>query len=172
MAMSASEFTRRRQEEAQLYLARRKPRDASEITMKNQALNSGNVFKRGTGAAIAHNESFGASKRGIGETLVDDECCKTFVTTGNQTNSGSLGLLQAAQKCAVCNDPDPGFYRGVILSVNQYDRTKAPFSQNITTTICTVCSKFYPAAGRVTQAACSCTDTPESLISMRFKTQH
>ena len=52
-----------------MYLARRKPRDASEITMKNQALNSGNVFKRGTGAAIAHTESFGASKRGLGEIL-------------------------------------------------------------------------------------------------------
>ena len=174
MAMSSSELIRRRQEEAQLYLARRKPRDASEITMKNQALNSGNVFKRGTGAAIAHNESFGASKRGIGETLVDDECCKTFVTTGNQTNSGSLGLLQAAQKCAVCSDPDPAFFPGVALTINQYDRSKPPFAQyasNAQQPACKVCNTFYfPSAGQ--PKACLCTGTPESLISMRFKTQH
>jgi hypothetical protein len=168
MAMSASEFTRRRQEEAQLYISRRKARDASEVTMKNQAMSSGNVFRRGTGAAIAHSETFGASKKGIGETLVEENCCRTVVTTGSHTDAGSTGILQAAQKCAVCRDPDPAFYRGVILSVNQYDRSKAPFSQNITATICTRCSLFYPVAGRVTQAACSCTDTPESLISMRF----
>ena len=174
MAMSSSELIRRRQEEAQLYLARRKPRDASEITMKNQALNSGNVFKRGTGAAISHTESFGAAKKGIGEPLIADDCSRTFVTTGNQTNAGSLGLLQAAQKCAVCSDPDPAFYPGIALTVNRYNRSVAPFAQrpvDAQQPACKVCNTFFfPAAGQ--PSACKCTDTPESLISMRFKTQH
>jgi hypothetical protein len=174
MAMSSSELIRRRQEEAQLYLARRKPRDASEITMMNQAKNSGFVFERGPGVAVSHTESFGAAKKGIGEPLIADDCSRTFVTTGNQTNAGSLGLLQAAQKCAVCSDPDPAFYPGIALTVNRYDRSVAPFAQrpvDAQQPACKVCNTFFfPAAGQ--PSACKCTDTPESLISMRFKTQH
>lgn len=174
MAMSASEYIRRRQEEAKLYLARRKPRDASEVTMMNQAKNSGFVFERGPGVAVSHTETFGTSKKGIGEPLVASDCGRTFVTTGNETNSGSLGLLQAAQKCAVCSDPDPAFYPGIALTVNQYNRSVAPFAQaasNAQLPACKVCNRFFfPSAGQ--PQACRCTDTPESLISMRFKTQH
>jgi len=174
MAMSASEYIRRRQEESKLYLARRRVRDASEVTMMNQAKNSGFVFERGPGVAVSHTESFGAAKKGIGEPLVADDCSRTFVTTGNQTNSGSTGLLQAAQKCAVCSDPDPAFYPGITLTNNKYDRSVPPFAQalsNAQRPACKVCNTFFfPAAGQ--PQACKCTDTPESLISMRFNTQH
>jgi hypothetical protein len=172
--MSASEYIRRRQEESKIYLARRRVRDASEVTLMNQAKNSGYVFDRGTGAAVSHTESFGAAKKGIGEPLIADDCSRTFVTTGNQTNSGSIGLLQASQKCAVCSDPDPAFYPGLDLTNNKYDRSVPPFAQalsNAQLPACKVCNTFFfPAAGQ--PQACKCTNTPESLISMRFNTQH
>lgn len=176
MAMSSSEYLRRLQEESKRYIARAKTRDASELTQINQAKASGNLFQRqkGSSDAYAFGKTYGPTDHAVNANItnvLDNTCCKTYVTSGSETNSGSSGILQAAQKCAVCSDVDPALYPGVTIPCSTYDRTMPPFAQKLPGTAqpaCKVCKTTYFNA----QPTCSCTNNPtsygDSLIDLKF----
>ncbi len=175
MAMSASEYLRRKQEENQQFIHRSKCRDASEITQINQAKASGHVFQRekDTSSAYSYTLTYGPVDHAVNTNTYynfDPECCKTYVASGSQTNSGSLGILQAAQKCAVCSDPDPAFNQGVTIAASPYDRSIPPFAQKLpgtTVPSCKVCkTTYFPG----TQPTCGCSSASyeRSLIDKKF----
>jgi len=102
MAMSQSERIRRLQEDAPRYISRAKVRDASEITMMQQAK---------------------ASKTHVPQTIVTS--CETI--KGKGANMEYLSILQAAQGAAICADPPA--YPGIYLPGVGYDHSLPPFSQ-------------------------------------------
>lgn len=164
--MSQSEYLRRLMSEKPRYIARAKVRDQSEQTQINQAKASGNVFQRqkGTADAYAFGTTFGPTEHAIHaniQNVLDNTCCRTEVTSGSETNSGSVGLVQAAQKCAVCSDPDPAFYPWITIPCCPYDRSLPPFAQKLPGTqvpSCKVCKTTYFNA----QPTCSCSNNPGS----------
>lgn len=172
MAMSQSEYLRLLMTEKPRYIARAKVRDQSELTQINQAKASGNVFQRQKGSADAYafHTTFGPTERAIHaniENVLDDTCCRTVVASGSETNSGSTGLVQASQKCAVCSDPDPAFYPGITTACCTYDHTLPPFAQKLPGTTlpsCKVCKTTYFNA----QPTCSCTNNPVSYKTSEF----
>jgi hypothetical protein len=161
MSMSSSEYLRRLQEESKRYIARAKCRDASELTQIHQAQASGQLFQRQKGnlTAYAFGETYGPEDHAIRANTynnLDPTCCKTNVASGSQTVSGSTGILQAAQKCAVCSDPDPAFNPGVTIPCTPFDRSLPPFAQKLPGTAvpsCKVCkTTYFPGA----QPNCGC----------------
>lgn len=172
MSMSQSEYLRRLMEEKPRYIARAKVRDQSELTQINQAKASGNVFQRQKGSSDAYSMSktYGPTDHAVHANInndLTDVCCKTYVASGSETDSGSTGILQAAQKCAVCSDPDPAFYPGITTSCCAYDRSLPPFAQKLPGTAqpsCKVCKTTYFNA----QPTCSCTNNPVSYKTSEF----
>ncbi len=175
MAMSSGEYLRRLQEENQRYIARSKVRDASELTQINQAKASGHIFQREKGNfdAYAFGKTYGPVDHAVNTNTYynfDPACCKTYVTSGSETNSGSIGILQAAQKCAVCNDPDPALYPGVTIAASPFDRSIPPFAQKLPGTevpSCKVCNtRYFPG----TQPTCGCSSESyeRTLIDKKF----
>lgn len=175
MAMSSSEYLRRRQEENQQYIHRSKVRDASEITQMNQAKASGQLFQRQKGGftGYAFGKAYGPDDRAINANTYnnfDPDCCKINVASGSQTNSGYTGILQAAQKCAVCSDPDPLFNQGVTIAASQYDRSIPPFAQKLpgtTVPSCKVCKTTY-FPGTQPTCPCSSASSARTLIDKKF----
>jgi hypothetical protein len=174
MAMSSSEYLRRLQEESKRYIARAKVRDSSELTHIHQAKASGHLFQREKGSADAYafGKSYGPVDHAVNANTYnnsDPTCCKTYVTSGSETASGPQGILQAAEKCAICSDPDPAFNPGVTIDCSPYDRSLPPFAQKLPGTqvpSCKVCkTTYFPGA----QPSCNCTDTYErSFIDKKF----
>lgn len=173
--MSSSEYLRRLQEESKRYIARAKCRDSSELTQIHQAQASGQLFQRQKGAnsAYAFGKTNGPEDNGLRPntyTNSDPTCCKTFVASGSDTVSGSTGVLQSAQKCVVCNDPDPAFNPGVTINCTPYDRTLPPFAQKMPGTqvpACKVCkTTYFPG----TQPTCQCSSASgnRSFIDKKF----
>lgn len=172
--MSSSEYLRRLQEESKRYIARAKVRDSSELTHIQQAKASGNLFQRQKGSADAYafGKSYGPVDHAVNANTYnnsDPTCCKTYVTSGSETASGSQGILQSAEKCAICSDPDPAFNPGVTIDCCPYDRSLPPFAQKLPGTqvpSCKVCkTTYFPGA----QPSCGCTDTYErSFIDKKF----
>lgn len=114
MAMSQSERIRYIQEEANRYLARWKGRDSSELTLMRQAKASSVEVP----TTVQGKVSAGS-------------CERTFVSKGAGTGGEYTNVLQRAQGCAICADPDPtvNASRGITLPVVCIDRTKQPFAQ-------------------------------------------
>lgn len=173
--MSSSEYLRRLQEESKRYIARAKCRDSSELTQIHQAQASGQLFQRQKGAtnAYAFGQSYGPEDHAINANTynnLDPTCCKTYVASGSETASGSTGILQAAQKCAVCSDPDPAFNPGVTIDCTPYDRSLPPFAQKLPGTqvpSCKVCkTTYFPG----TQPSCPCSSASanRSFIDKKF----
>lgn len=112
MAMSESERLRLRQEAAIQYISRSKVRDSSELTSIKQA--------RASSTAIPTT---------VLTTTVVNGCAATQVIRGKGVNMEYGGILQKAQGCAVCADPDPVVNPGVTLPTCCPDVTKPPFAQ-------------------------------------------
>ena len=104
MAMSEGERLSRRLAGGQRFLSRQQTTDSSTYTNKVQARASGFVFQR-VGTLQTGIESSGILAKPDSQT----ECCFTNIA-GRQNASGYTGLYQAAEKCAVCSDPD---YSGI-----------------------------------------------------------
>ncbi len=115
--MSEGERIRRIQEQAQKYQSRWRPRDASEITLENQA-----KAARGTAAP----------QKVAG-------CCDS-VATGKGTNGEYLAILQAAQGCAVCSDPVPSLALGQDIAAPCYNQQAPPFTQQNLSTPYVICN--------------------------------
>ena len=175
MAMSQGEYLRRIQEEQIRYVSRSKVRDQSELTQIQQARASGHMFQREKGSADAYSmkKTFGPTDHAINaniqNSIEDTTCCRTYVASGSETNSGSVGVLQAAQKCAVCSDPDPVLNRGVTLNAPCYDRSLPPFAQSPPGSyipVCKVCKTTYFNS----QPNCGCYSSSYdvSLIDKKF----
>ncbi len=112
LEMLQSERLRLIMEEGNKYIARAKVRDSSELTYIHQAQAS---------AAKVPTTVLGS--------IVEDGCARSTVITGKGTNMTYTNILQAAQKCAVCSDPDPMRYPGITVPGVCYDRSKPPFAQ-------------------------------------------
>jgi hypothetical protein len=176
MAMSSGEYLRRIQEEQAKYIHRSKPRDASELTMINQAKASGHVFQREKGGSSAYSfgQSYGPTDHAIPANVYNptpvETCCKTYVASGSQTNSGSTGVLQAAQKCAVCSDPDPLSNQGITIAAAYYDRSIPPFAQKLpgTAVSCEVCNTRYFPTPAQPNCACYSDSYHRTIIDKKF----
>lgn len=119
MAMSQSERIRLLQEDTNRYIARAKVRDSSELTLMRQA----------KGSSVEHPTT-------VTGTVGVDGCARSFVTKGAGTGGSYTNVLQRAQGCAVCSDPDPGVNRGITLPVPCGDRTKYPYVQQTAPPAC------------------------------------
>lgn len=98
--MSEGERLSRRLAGGQRFLSRQQTTDCSTYTNKVQARASGFVFLR------VDNKQTGIESSSIlAKPDSQAECCFTN-TAGRDNNAGYLGLYRAAEKCAVCSDPD------------------------------------------------------------------
>ena len=189
MAMSSSERLRLILQESNRFVDRRRVRDASEITSINQAKANSVVFARSrTGTFMAKpafktNEATdkGLPNNGIADSEVG--CSKSIVISGSGTTNGYDALNLASQGCAVCSDVDLSRLTTTRVDLKAlgavvcYDHTKFPFSQNTaaltgfssSVTSCAPKSYVKQYFPTVPQPNPACyTDTPESLISMKF----
>ena len=190
MALSSSERLRLILQESNRFVDRRRVRDASEVTSMNQAKASGTVFTRNTtparpfitnGVTLKSAFDMGLQTNGIGSNA-GNITVSTF-TTGSSNFGGFDALNQAAQKCAVCSDVDLSQQTSsridllALGAIVAYDHTKYPFSQNTAaltgfSSIVTSCApksnfqRFFPTNSQPNPECC--TDTPHSLISMKF----
>ena len=190
MALSSSERLRLILQESNRFVDRRRVRDASEITSINQAKASGTVFPRTqtqpnpyatSGATLKSAFDMGLQTNGIGSNAVNTTV-STF-TTGSSNFGGFDAINQAAQECAVCSDVDLSRQTSTRVDLRAlgavvcYDHTKYPFSQNTaaltgfssSVTSCAPKSylmRYFPTNSQPNPEFC--TDTPHSLISMKF----
>ena len=190
MALSSSERLRLILEESNRFVDRRRVRDASELTAMNQAKASGTVFTRNVTPArpyitngVTNKSDFnmGLHTNGIGSNA-GNMTVSTF-TIGASNFGGFDAINQAAQKCAVCSDVDLSQQTSTRIdmlalgAIVAYDHTKFPFSQNTaaltgfssSVTSCAPKSnfqRFFPTNAQPNPECC--TDTPQSLISMKF----
>ena len=190
MALSSSERLRLILQESNRFVDRRRVRDASEVTSMNQAKASGTVFTRNTtparpfitnGVTLKSAFDMGLQTNGIGSNAVNTTV-STF-TIGASNFGGFDAINQAAQKCAVCSDVDLSQQTSTRVdllalgAIVAYDHTKYPFSQNTAaltgfSSIVTSCApksnfqRFFPTNSQPNPECC--TDTPHSLISMKF----
>jgi hypothetical protein len=100
MAMSEGERLSRRLAGGQRFLSRQQTTDSSTYTNKVQARASGFVYPRNLEVRQAIPNSVITTKPDSTAS-----CCLSVVS-GKQNNAGYLGLYRAAEKCAVCSDPD------------------------------------------------------------------
>jgi len=125
MAMSQSEYLRRITDNAPRLIARNKVRDSSEQTFIVQA--RGN---RVTPSVVR------------GTTTVNGISTVTYAdSVGNGTFNDYTAILQRAQSCAICSDPDPVRNQFIYISSICEDRTLAPYAQNTTV--------YYHEAGKM-----------------------
>ena len=119
MAMSQSEYLRRITDNAPRFISRNKTRDSSEQTFIVQA--RGNTVRR---IAPIPNISV---QNGISTVTY-------AASRGNGTFNDYTGILQAAQACAICSDPDPVVNSFIYISSICEDRSKPPYSQQTLST--------------------------------------
>lgn len=100
MAMSEGERLSRRLAGGQRYLSRQQTTDSSTYTHKVQARAAGYVFARQGNNIVGWESSSILTKPDS-----TSACCFT-TTAGRQNDAGYVGLYRAAEKCAVCSDPD------------------------------------------------------------------
>ncbi len=174
--MSEGERLARRLAGGQRYLSRQQTTDSSLYTHKVQARASGFVFQR-----LDTNQT-GIESSGILEKPdSQSECCFTNVA-GRSNASGYTGLYQAAQKCAVCADPDYSGIHGYALDLSGtlfkggYFYPVPDLPNTAKTTLmeqCASCKQFY-FPGQ-TRNCCSVPSNPAlypsqlpDLIDMKF----
>uniref|UniRef100_A0A6C0D971 Uncharacterized protein n=1 Tax=viral metagenome TaxID=1070528 RepID=A0A6C0D971_9ZZZZ len=125
MSMSYSERMRYIQEEANKYVARNKCRDSSEITLMRQAKASSVAAPQTVQAVInLHSSQQMTSYQGL------PDCPDNVVFTGVGTSNTYSGILQKAQGCAICADPDPVTNPYITLPTPCFNRDGFPFVQN------------------------------------------
>lgn len=100
MAMSEGERLSRILAGGQRFLSRQQTTDSSLYTHKVQARASGIVFQK------THDIQTGIESSVITNKPDSTASCCTTVVAGKQNNAGYLGLYRAAEKCAVCAEPD------------------------------------------------------------------
>ena len=123
--MSYSERMRYIQEEANKYVARNKCRDSSELTLMRQAKASSVVQPQTVKNVVdLHSSQQMTSYDGL------PDCAANVVYTGVGTSNDYSAILQKAQGCAICADPDPVTNRYITLPTPCYNRDGFPFVQN------------------------------------------
>ena len=119
MAMSQSEYLRRLTDDAPRFISRNKTRDSSEQTFIVQA--RGNTIRP---SASMPNRSISTVSIQNGISTV------TYAASvGNGTFNDYTAILQNAQACAICSDPNPVVNQFVYISSICSDHSKPPFSQ-------------------------------------------
>jgi hypothetical protein len=133
--LSESERLRLLTEGRVRYVARGKVRDCSEMTNIIQAKASKTAAPQ------------------IVSTVVDlrGDCATKTTVAGKGTNMEYLGILQKAQGCAVCANPDVATNLGIYLSTGCVNQQAPPFTQqNLSTMYTTPCTVpgynvYFPA---------------------------
>jgi hypothetical protein len=135
MAMSSSELTRRINEAANIYLARNKVRDSSELTLIRQAKATSVVAPKTVPVSIDRRTNQIVPPY----QYASDLSCNT-VFTGVGTQNDYSAILQGKQKCAVCSDDDPSINPYIILPTPCINPLQFPFIQKDLSTpvICSI----------------------------------
>jgi hypothetical protein len=113
MAMLQSERLRLIQEEANKYVSRRKVRDASELTYIHQAQALSKTTQPVT----------------VVTKVIRDGCAADTTVCGKGTNKDYTAILQKAQSCAICSEPDLGNNLVAVLPTPCFPRNRPPFAQ-------------------------------------------
>jgi hypothetical protein len=151
MAMSQGERISRLLAPGGRYLSNKQTRDASEQTYMVQARASGRTVN-----------STPANYNSISGKITDDSttqarngkntCATTVYYNGRSNWSGYTGMLQAAQKCAICSVPDYSANGQIATDLSGgsikggYVAPWAPLPNTAKTTIaeqCASCRRFY-----------------------------
>ena len=112
--MSQGERMMRLQQESNRFLSRRQTKDSGQQTLIVQAKASGYIFnqnKTPTRLAIATSVIVGPTDRAIPANVYNPDgqvptCCATKVTNGSETFDEQNAILQKAEACAICANPD------------------------------------------------------------------
>jgi hypothetical protein len=146
MAMSEGERISRMLSGGQRFLSRQQTTDSSTYTHKVQARASGFVFAR-----VSNKQTGIESSSILSKPDSQTECCFT-TTAGRNNDAGYLGLYRAAEKCAVCSDPDPSATNGFAFDLSGGSITggyyaPVPYLPNNAKTTsleqCAACKQFY-----------------------------
>lgn len=174
MAMSQGERIARLQEQSNQYVSRRQTKDCSLQTLIVQAKAGGVLQPRErtpTNYAIQNKVVVQGSQvpltrdTAIGKNVYSADgaplgCCATVVASGTTTFAGTQAVTLAAEKCAVCSDPDYSLENGYAKKLNTVCCPLPNLPNTAKTTAaeqCASCKKFYfpnPAQPRC------CYDTP------------
>jgi hypothetical protein len=135
MSLSSSELTRRIQESANIYIARNKVRDSSELTLIKQAKASKVVAPQTVPVSIDRR-----TNQIVPPYQYASDLSYNTVFTGNGTNMDYSAILQGQQACAVCSDDDPSVNPYIVLPTVCYNPTQFPFIQKDLSTpvVCSV----------------------------------
>jgi hypothetical protein len=174
MAMSQGERIARLQEQSNQYVSRRQTKDSSLQTYIVQAKASGVVQPRertptnyaiqnkvvAQGSQVPLTRDTAIMKNVYSADGAPLGCCATVVASGTTTFAGTQAVTKAAEKCAVCSDPDYSLENGYAKKLNTVCCPLPNLPNTAKTTAaeqCASCKKFYfpnPA-----QPSC-CYDTP------------
>lgn len=129
--MSQQEYLSRYMFEQPKLIARNKPRTSMEQTFIVQA--------RGSGVAKPSIVSANMNQNGISSIVYN-------APRGNGVEGTYLAILQKAQGCAICADPDPAVAAFQQLPSKCTDHTQVPWSQNAYVS-CTVpgFNQYFPS---------------------------
>ena len=97
------------------YISRAKVRDSSELTYIRQAQASKTPTPNSSIQLVVN----------------QDGCAANAVARGKGTNMDYTGILQKAQSCAVCSDPDVSTNLGMYLSTGCVNQQAPPFTQQV-----------------------------------------
>ncbi len=133
------------------YLSNKQTRDAGEQTLMVQARASGRTVTSdpSTWASIPGNITDNTTTQARnGKTT----CATTVYFNGRSNWSGYTGMLQAAQKCAICAMPDSSLNNNIATDLSggpikgAYVAPWAPLPNTAKTTVaeqCSACKQFY-----------------------------
>jgi len=124
--MSYSERMRYIQEEANIYVARNKVRDSSELTLMKQARATSTTAPQ----TVRVTTNLHTSQLMPPYQYLNDISSNT-VYTGVGTSNDYSAILQGKQKCAICSDDDPVLNQYIIKATPCFKRYEFPFIQTM-----------------------------------------
>jgi hypothetical protein len=157
MAMSQGERMMRLQEESNRFLSRRQTKDSGQQTLIVQAKASGYIFNQNrtpTRLAIATTVVVGPTDKAIPANVYNPDgqvptCCATKVTNGSETFDEQNAVLQRAQACAICANPDYATTNGYSIDLRTLGGNCCPLPNLVNTAKttaaekCASCLQFY-----------------------------
>jgi hypothetical protein len=126
MAMSQGERMNRLLEQQGRFRSRQQTRDASEYTHIVQAKSSRIIFAQNrspNSLGIPGSQVVSATDRAIPANVYNGgqpvpSCCSETITDGANNFSGSLGLAQKAQGCAICPTDNYWLFNGYAIDMS------------------------------------------------------
>ena len=151
MAMSEGERISRLLQPGGRYLSNQQTKDSSLQTQIVQARASGVVGIRNSNFSVRGSRVYDSGNGTLGY-VPETPCCVTTYYSNRDNFSGYTGLYQAAEKCAVCANPDYANITGYAIDLSGgtirggYVAPLPNLANTAKTTIaeqCASCKKFY-----------------------------